>query len=107
MRSAPARPRPLCFDRGLNPPGVSRQFLAIIDSGNRTEKLGAVKLPALVIHGTVDPLVPPEAGRATAAAIPGAELKLIEGMGHTLPRQIWPDVVDAIARHAHATPQAS
>jgi pimeloyl-ACP methyl ester carboxylesterase len=91
----------LSFDRGLNPSGVSRQMLAIIDSGNRTEKLAALDVPALVIHGTIDPLVPHEAGRATAKAIPGAKLMLVEGMGHTLPRQVWPEIADAIAHHAH------
>jgi pimeloyl-ACP methyl ester carboxylesterase len=92
----------LSFDRGINPAGVSRQMLAIIASGNRTEKLASVDIPTLVIHGTNDPLVPPEAGHATARAIPGAKLVLIEGMGHTLPRQAWPEIVDAIAQHAHA-----
>jgi pimeloyl-ACP methyl ester carboxylesterase len=91
----------LGFDRGINPPGVARQMLAIIASGDRTEKLAAVNIPTLVIHGTIDPLVPPEAGHATARAIPGAKLLLVEGMGHTLPRKTWPEVADAIAHHAH------
>jgi pimeloyl-ACP methyl ester carboxylesterase len=90
----------LSFDRGLNRDGVSRQMLAILASGNRTAALGSVRLPTLVIHGTNDPLVPPEAGRATARAIPGATLVLVEGMGHTLPRQAWPQIIDAIAAHA-------
>jgi len=89
-----------CYDRGMNPAGVARQMLAIIDSGNRTERLGTLEIPALVIHGSNDPLVPPEAGHATARAIPGAKLVVIDRMGHTLPRQIWPQVVDAIADHA-------
>jgi pimeloyl-ACP methyl ester carboxylesterase len=88
------------FDRGVNRPGVSRQMLAIIASGNRTPKLAALKMPALVIHGSNDPLVPPEAGHATARAIPGAKLELVQGMGHTLPREAWPQIVDAIAAHA-------
>ena len=88
------------FDRGINPPGVSRQMLAIIASGNRTAKLANVELPALVIHGTNDQLVPVEAGHATARAIPGAKLELVEGMGHTLPRPAWPQIVNAIAEHA-------
>jgi pimeloyl-ACP methyl ester carboxylesterase len=88
------------FDRGLNPAGVSRQMLAIVASGNRTEKLAALDVPALVIHGTNDPLVPVEAGHATARAIPGAKLELVEGMGHTLPRQSWPQIIAAIAEHA-------
>jgi pimeloyl-ACP methyl ester carboxylesterase len=95
-----ARTAALSFDRGLNREGVSRQMLAIIASGNRTEALGTVQLPTLVIHGTNDPLVPPEAGHATARAVAGAKLVLVEGMGHTLPREAWPQIVDAIADHA-------
>ena len=92
----------LGYERGLNPDGVSRQMLAIVASGDRRDALHRVALPALVIHGSADPLVPVEAGRDTAASIPGAELVIVEGMGHTLPRAAWPRVIDAIARHASA-----
>jgi len=88
------------FDRGLNPPGVARQLVAILASGSRRAALGAVGAPTLVIHGADDPLVPVEAGRDTAASVPGAELLEIAGMGHDLPRALWPTVVDAIAKHA-------
>jgi pimeloyl-ACP methyl ester carboxylesterase len=89
------------FDRGLNPAGVGRQLRAILASGSRKERLRAVKAPTLVIHGTVDPLVHPEAGRDTAASIPGAKLLMIEGMGHAVPIPMWPQIIDAIDRHAH------
>ena len=56
----------------------------------------------LVIHGTVDPLVRPEGGQDTAASIPGAKLLMIEGMGHALPIPMWPQIIDAIDKHAHA-----
>jgi pimeloyl-ACP methyl ester carboxylesterase len=59
-----------------------------------------VKAPTLVIHGTADPLVPVEGGKDTAQAIPGAQLILIEGMGHDLPHGgAWPRIVEAIAAH--------
>ena len=90
------------FERGLNPAGVGRQLRAILASGSRTERLASVKAPTLVIHGTVDPLVRPEGGKYTAAAIPGAKLLMIEGMGHALPIPMWPQIIDAIDRHAHA-----
>jgi pimeloyl-ACP methyl ester carboxylesterase len=90
------------FERGLNPAGVGRQLRAILASGSRKERLASVKAPTLVIHGTVDPLVRPEGGQDTAASIPGAKLVMIEGMGHALPIPLWPQITDAIDRHAHA-----
>ena len=56
-----------------------------------------IAAPTLVIHGEVDPLIPVAAGRATAAAIEGSELIVIEGMGHDLPRGAWDEIVDAVA----------
>lgn len=88
------------FDRGANPAGVARQLVAILASGHRRDALGAVRAPTLVIHGADDPLIPEAAGRDTAASVPDADLLLIEGMGHDLPRALWPRIVDAIAKHA-------
>jgi pimeloyl-ACP methyl ester carboxylesterase len=90
------------FARGLNPAGVARQYRAILASGDRKSRLPSVKVPTLVIHGTLDPLVPPGAGKDTAASIPGAKLLMIEGMGHALPVCMWPRIVQAIAEHVHA-----
>jgi pimeloyl-ACP methyl ester carboxylesterase len=90
------------FERGLNPAGVGRQLRAILASGSRKARLAAVKAPTLVIHGTVDPLVRPEGGEDTAASIPGAKLLMIEGMGHALPIPMWPQIIDALDKHAHA-----
>ena len=96
------------FERGINPAGVARQLRAILASGSRKARLGQVKAPTLVIHGTVDPLVRPEGGKDTAASIPGAKLLMIDGMGHALPIPMWPQVIDAIATHAHgATAKAA
>jgi pimeloyl-ACP methyl ester carboxylesterase len=89
------------YERGLNPAGVGRQLRAILASGSRKQRLRSVKAPTLVIHGSVDPLVRPQAGRDTAASIPGAKLLMIEGMGHALPIPMWPQVIDAIDKHAH------
>ncbi|MGZ5873754.1 MAG: alpha/beta fold hydrolase [Bradyrhizobium sp.] len=90
------------FARGLNPAGAGRQLRAVLASGSRKERLHTVKAPTLVIHGTVDPLVRPEGGKDTAASIPGAKLLMIEGMGHALPIRMWPQIIDAIDKHAHA-----
>jgi pimeloyl-ACP methyl ester carboxylesterase len=89
------------FERGLNPNGVGRQLRAVLASGSRKERLGQVKIPTLVIHGTVDPLVRPEGGKDTAASIPNAKLLMIEGMGHALPMRFWPEIIGAIDKHAH------
>jgi pimeloyl-ACP methyl ester carboxylesterase len=87
------------FDRGVSPAANARQLLAVMSAPSRREKLAALRVPTLVIHGIEDPIVPVGAGRDTAAAIPGAELLEIEGMGHDLPRALWPMLVDAIAKH--------
>ena len=89
------------FARGLNPAGVGRQLRAVLASGSRKERLHAVKTPSLVIHGTADPLVRPEGGKDTAASIPGAKLRMVEGMGHALPARFWPEIIGAIDKHAH------
>ena len=94
------------WDRGNDPAGAGRQLRAIVASGDRTARLAAVKLPALVIHGEVDPLVRPAAGKATAAAIPGAKLLMIPRMGHAMPMVLWPPIIDAIASHAHRAASA-
>jgi pimeloyl-ACP methyl ester carboxylesterase len=82
--------------RGYHPDGSARQLAAIIASGNRTKALADVTVPTLVIHGRDDPLVPIEAGIATAQAIPNAELLILERMGHALPLSTWSQVIDAI-----------
>jgi pimeloyl-ACP methyl ester carboxylesterase len=88
--------------RGYHPAGSARQLAAIIASGNRTEALTTVRVPTLVIHGRPDPLVPVEGGQATAAAIPGAKLLILERMGHALPLSCWDEVVGAIDAHARS-----
>jgi pimeloyl-ACP methyl ester carboxylesterase len=84
------------WDRGHDAAGPGRQLAAIQASPDRRRLLGGVRAPTLVIHGTADPLVRPSGGRATAKAIPGARLLLIDGMGHDLPRGVWPQVLDGI-----------
>jgi pimeloyl-ACP methyl ester carboxylesterase len=90
------------YDRAFYPQGMGRQLLAILAQENRKPALASVSAPTLVIHGTDDPLVPPEGGKDTAEAVPGAELMMIEGMGHDLPHGgAWPQIMDAITAHTH------
>lgn len=88
------------YDRGISPSGVIRQLQAVLAQPDRSSSLGDVGVPALVVHGLADRLVHVSGGRATAAAIPGAELLLVPGMGHDMPRELWPVLVDAIDRTA-------
>lgn len=88
------------YDRGHHSPGVLRQLHAITASGDRTAALRRLDVPTLVIHGKNDPLVNPSGGRATAQAVPGARLEMVDGMGHDFPRQLWPRFVEAIAANA-------
>ena len=88
------------WDRGVDPLGFARQLGAIIASGHRAADLKRIRVPTLVIHGKVDRLIRPSGGRATARAIPDARLELIDGMGHDLPRGVWPRVLDGIEQTA-------
>jgi pimeloyl-ACP methyl ester carboxylesterase len=95
------------WDQGLDPAGVARQLLAIYASGDRTEAVRGIEVPTLVVHGDSDPLINVSAGRRTAELIPGAELLIIPGMGHDLPRQIWPELADAVSALADRAESAS
>jgi pimeloyl-ACP methyl ester carboxylesterase len=88
------------FDRGVSASGVMRQMLAILAEPDRGPRLRALSMPALVVHGTNDKMVHVSGGRATARAVPGAELLLVDGMGHDLPRDLFPTFVEAILRTA-------
>jgi pimeloyl-ACP methyl ester carboxylesterase len=90
------------YDRAFYLPGAARQFVAMMTQKNRKPALASVTVPTLVIHGTDDPLMPVEGGKDTAEAVAGAELKIIEGMGHDLPHGgAWPQIIDSIVDHTH------
>ncbi len=88
------------FDRGVSASGVLRQMLAIVTQPNRSRQLRGLRLPALVIHGDSDRMVHVSGGRATAQAIPGAELVLLKGMGHDMPPELYETISDGIRRTA-------
>ncbi|MFS3129010.1 alpha/beta fold hydrolase [Nocardioides sp. Bht2] len=88
------------WDRGLNPAGVMRQMIAILTQPDRTESLSDLAMPTQVIHGLSDKMVHVSGGRTTSSAVPGSNLLLIDGMGHDLPRPLWPTFADAIASNA-------
>jgi pimeloyl-ACP methyl ester carboxylesterase len=84
------------FDRAFDPLGIARQAVAVLASGDRTPRLRTIDLPTLVIHGADDRMCDVSGGRATAAAVPGAELMIMDGMGHDLPRALWPQLATKI-----------
>ena len=85
------------FERGLHPDGGARHLAAIVTTPDRTPLLRRLDVPTTVIHGTADRLVRPSGGRATAGAIPGAQLLLIDEMAHDVPPSLWPQIIAAIA----------
>lgn len=85
------------YDRGDHPEGAGRQLAAILMSGDRTAALGGLAVPVLVIHGDADPMIDISGGRATAAAIPGARLWAVPGLGHDLPPELFGEIADAVA----------
>lgn len=84
--------------RCYEPAGVARQLAAVIANGDRRPKLAKIKAPVVVLHGDSDPLVPMTGGKDLAANVPGAELRIIPGMGHDLPPELYDTIVDAICR---------
>lgn len=90
----------LSFDRCYYPAGFTRHVAAIVQDGDRRERLGMISAPTLVIHGREDRLVPLAGGIDTAEHVPGARLEIIDGMGHNLPAGLWPKLVEMITRHA-------
>ncbi len=89
------------ISRNYHPAGVKRQFTAVLSSGSLRPVARKIVAPTVVIHGKEDKLVPPGCGKAVARAIRGAELHLIPGMGHDLPRALWPKFVHLIDSNAH------
>ena len=88
------------YDRARSPTGSLRQFDAMVASGSRDEALRTLSIPTLVIHGTLDPLIAPDGGTRMADLVPGAELLMIEGMGHDLPVEAWQQIISAITAMA-------
>ena len=84
------------YRRAWHPGASERQYKAAARSGGRAEALRSLDVPALVIHGSVDNLIGPDAGRRTAELVPGAEYLEIEGMGHDLPPQVWAPIISAV-----------
>jgi pimeloyl-ACP methyl ester carboxylesterase len=96
------------MDRSTYQPGFARQAAAILAGAPRSPQLRSVRVPATVIHGRLDPLLPLAHGEATARAIPEARLVVLDTMGHDVPRPLWPQLLDAIETNARraASPYA-
>ncbi len=95
------------FDRGVSASGVMRQMLAILNQPNRAAALGALRIPVAVVHGAADKMVHVSGGRATARAIPGAELLVIDGMGHDMPSELFETLTDIVGRTAQRAAESA
>jgi pimeloyl-ACP methyl ester carboxylesterase len=89
----------IVYDRCYFPIGTARQLIGVIASGSRADQLRELRVPTLVIHGVIDPLVGISGGRRTAELVPGAEMVAFDDMGHDVPPGLFPQIVDAIVRH--------
>ncbi|WP_046500223.1 alpha/beta fold hydrolase [Streptomyces odonnellii] len=87
------------YDRAYYPAGAGRQMGAMVLGGSRAEALRELRLPTLVIHGLDDVLIDPSGGRRTAELVPGAKLLLLADMGHDRPRELWPEIIEALDAH--------
>lgn len=88
------------YDRAYSPDGAARQLAAGLALEPLKPQLAELTVPTLVIHGDEDPVFPIECGRDIAVSVPGAKMLVMEGVGHALPKAIWPEIVEAIANHA-------
>jgi pimeloyl-ACP methyl ester carboxylesterase len=86
-------------DRCSYPPGMLRQFDAMLGTGSLLGYSRAITAPTVVLHGSADPMVRPRNGRAVAAAIPGARFVMVDGMGHDLPRPVWRAIIEALTEN--------
>jgi pimeloyl-ACP methyl ester carboxylesterase len=92
------------YERSYRPDGVARQMQAVIADGSRVDRLRRLSVPTLVIHGADDPLIPVAAGHDTAAAIAGARLEIIAGMGHNIPTALAPRIVEIVVAFVRGLP---
>ena len=86
-------------NRGFYPESMERHLMAVFSTGDRTEEVQRIDKPTLVIHGSEDPLIPPEHGVHTAEQIKGAKFVLVEGMGHNLPERFHPQIIGLLSAH--------
>ncbi len=89
-------------DRSSYPPGMLRQFDAVLGTGSLLGYSKAISAPTVVLHGSADPMLRPRNGRAIAAAIPGARFVVIDGMGHDLPEPVWRPIIETLTRELRA-----
>jgi pimeloyl-ACP methyl ester carboxylesterase len=95
------------FDRGVSASGVMRQMLAILNQPDRSRALKALRMPVAIVHGSADKMVHVSGGRATARVIPGAELLVIDGMGHDMPTELFETYTEIIRRTADRARRAA
>ena len=85
------------FDRCFHPDGVTAQLLAIVTSRPRGDLLRAIDVPALVVHGDIDPLITFSGGERTAECLAGSEFLPLADMGHDIPRHYWGTIIEHVS----------
>jgi len=86
------------YDRSPSPASANNHFM--LDGTDMAfERLGEIAVPTLVLHGADDPMFPPAHGRALADVIPGARLRILEGIGHEFPPSAWDEVLPLLIAH--------
>lgn len=91
------------YDRNFCPEGAVRQLVASLATGDRRSELTTITAPTAVIHGSEDPINALEAGEEMAQLIPGAELVVMDGMGHEMPKDAWPRITEVILATVNKT----
>lgn len=93
----------LSYDRNYNPAGVARQMSAIVAAGDFRKYTRRIQAPTLVLHGSADPLVPIEGGHDIAKLVRGAQMKILDGMGHDVPPRFLPSMTQSMLDHFGAS----
>ena len=86
-------------EMGMFPDAMPRQLMAIVSAGDRSEAVSRIKAPTLVLHGEDDNLLPKEHGQHTHEMINGSEFIVYQGMGHDMPAEVVPLMLQAMAQH--------
>jgi len=96
---AAAERREAMVARGFYPQSMGRQMMAVFKAGDRSDAVATITAPTLVVHGAKDTLLPPPHGAHTAQLIVGSELVVYDSMGHNIPDDVLPKLLQKMTLH--------